>query len=194
VEKSAGLSFKIVIPANKQGREVERRTDMSGGTITLMLFGVCIGVLATATMDLLGSVARKLGLITGAKGEWIGRWYLGISRGKFFHTNIDASPEQAGEKKAALVGHYAIGIALAVVYIVGADWWGVSPDSLHLALGYGIATCVFPWFLVLPALGFGVFGLRGPQELRLFSSSVLNHLFYGFGLWWITKVLHLYTN
>jgi hypothetical protein len=40
-------------------------------------------------------------------------------------------------------------------------------------------------------LGFGVFGLRGPPELRLFTSSLMNHLFYGFGLWWIAKVLRL---
>ena len=38
------------------------------------------------------------------------------------------------------------------------------------------------WFLVLPPLGFGVFGVKGPRELRLFRSSVLNHLFHGFGL------------
>ncbi len=94
-----------------------------------------------------------------------------------------------GEKQAALVGHYAIGIALAVLYVVGAGWLGVSPGVFHVALGYGLATCVFPWFLVLPALGFGLFGLKGPRELRLFTSSLMNHLFYGFGLWWIAKVL-----
>jgi hypothetical protein len=58
-----------------------------------------------------------------------------------------------------------------------------------VAIGYGLATCVFPWFLVLPALGFGLFGLKGPPELRLFTSSLMNHLFYGLGLWWSAKVL-----
>ena len=42
---------------------------------------------------------------------------------------------------------------------------------------------------VTPALGFGVLGLKGPAELKLFRSSLLNHLSYGFGLWWIAKVL-----
>ena len=68
---------------------------------------------------------------------------------------------------------------------------GVSPSGLPVALGYGLATCVFPWFLVYPALGFGAFGSKGPSELRLFTSSVLNHLFYGFGLWWAATVLPL---
>jgi Protein of unknown function (DUF2938) len=164
---------------------------MPGGMIGILVFGVCVGVVATVTMDVLGSIARKVGLTAGAKGQWVGRWYLGIPRGQFSHTDIAASPEQRGEKQAALIGHYAIGIALAVLYMVSADGLGVSPDGFFIAMGYGIATCVFPWFLVLPALGFGVFGLRGPRELKLFTSTLLNHLFYGFGLWWIVKVLRL---
>jgi len=166
---------------------------MTGETIVSMVFGVCVGVAATVTMDVLASASRRVGLTAGAKGQWVGRWYLGIARGRFVHSNIAAAPEQAGEKWAALVGHYAIGIALAVLYVVGARWLGVSPDELLVALGYGFATCVFPWFLVFPALGFGWFGLRGPPELRLFTSSLMNHLFYGFGLWWIAKVLRTIT-
>ena len=154
----------------------------------MILIGICIGIVATATMDVLGNVSRKLGITAGAKGEWVGRWYLGIPQGKFFHSDIEASPALPGEKSAALVGHYAIGIVLAVAYVVGADWCGVSPDEAHLALGYGIATCIFPWFLVLPALGFGVFGIWGPRELKLFSSSLFNHLFYGFGIWWVAAL------
>jgi hypothetical protein len=142
-------------------------------------------------MDVLGSTARRVGLAAGAKGQWVGRWYLGIVRGQFIHSDIAAAPERPGEGRAALVGHYAIGIALAVAYVVAAGWLGVSPDELLAALGYGVATCVFPWFLVFPALGFGCFGRKGPPELKLFTSSLLNHLAYGFGLWWSSKVLPL---
>jgi len=161
---------------------------MTGETI---VFGVCVGIASTVTMDVLGSIFRRVGLTAGAKGQWVGRWYLGIIRGQFAHSNIAVAPEQAGEKRAALVGHYAIGIALAVLYVVGAGWLGVSPGVFFVALGYGLVTCVFPWFLVFPALGFGLFGLRGPPELRLFTSSLMNHLSYGFGLWWITMLLPL---
>ena len=161
---------------------------MTGETI---VFGIFAGVAATATMDVLGSAFRRVGLAAGAKGQWVGRWYLGIPRGHFAHSNIALAPEQAGEKQAALIGHYLIGIALAVFYIAGAGWVGVPPDGFLVAIGYGFVTTVFPWFLVLPALGFGAFGLKGPPELKLFTTSLLNHLSYGFGLWWIAKVLTL---
>jgi hypothetical protein len=142
-------------------------------------------------MDVLGSISRRVGIAAGAKGQWVGRWYLGIPRGEFVHANIDAAPERAGEKQAALVGHYLIGVTLALLYVAGASGLGVSPDALFVALGYGLATCVFPWFLVMPALGFGAFGRKGPPELRLFSSTLVNHLAYGFGLWWSAKLLPL---
>ncbi len=58
---------------------------MTGETI---VFGVCAGVAATVTMDVLASACRRLGLTAGAKGQWVGRWYLGIARGHFVHSNI----------------------------------------------------------------------------------------------------------
>ncbi|MCP4677556.1 MAG: DUF2938 domain-containing protein [Deltaproteobacteria bacterium] len=150
-----------------------------------------MGIAATVTMDVLGNTARKVGLAAGPKGQWVGRWYLGIPYGQFVHENIATAPERAGEKRAALVGHYAIGIVLAVLYVVGADWLAISPGNLLVAVAYGLVTCVFPWFLVFPALGFGVLGLKGPRELKLLTSSLINHLAYGFGLWWVATLLRL---
>jgi hypothetical protein len=155
----------------------------------MLVLGICSGIAATVTMDVLASAFRRVGLTVGAKGLWVGRWYLGIARGQFVHSDIAAAPELAGERRAAMVGHYVIGIALAVLYIAGAGRLGVAPDAFLVALGYGFATSVFPWFLLFPALGFGFFGLKGPPELRLFTTSLVNHLSYGFGLWWIAKVL-----
>jgi hypothetical protein len=139
-----------------------------------IIIGALAGIAATATMDVFAIASAKVGLTAGAKGEWVGRWYLGMTRGRFAHSDITLSPEQAGEKQAALFGHYAIGIVLALFYVVAAGWLDVPPDSLFVALGYGFATTVFPWLLVLPALGFGAFGLQGPPGLKLFRTSLLN--------------------
>lgn len=156
-----------------------------------IIFGALTGIAATMTMDVLAGASRRVGLTAGAKGQWVGRWYLGMLRGRFVNADIATAPEQAGEKQAALFGHYAIGIILALFYVVAAGWLGVPPDSFFIALGYGFATTVFPWLLVLPALGFGAFGLQGPPGLKLFRTSLLNHLSYGLGLWWMAKLLPL---
>jgi hypothetical protein len=140
-------------------------------------------------MDVLASVSQKVGLIVGAQGNWVGRWYLGIARGQFVHSDIARFPELPGEKWAALVGHYVIGVVLTIIYLVGAEWLDILAASLAAAVGYGLATSIFPWFLVFPALGFGMLGRNGPPELRLFTSSVVNHLSYGLGLWWISNLM-----
>jgi len=178
-------------PGVEQRGAQEEANAMSGETIRLLMFGALVGVLATATMDVLGSISKRLGLTVGAKGTWVGRWYLGIARGRFLHANIADAPERPGEMRVALIGHYLIGAVLAVAYLVGARWLGLAPGRILVALGYGLCTCVFPWFLMFPAIGFGFFGHRGPKGLRLFSTSVVNHLFYGFGLWWPVHLLQL---
>lgn len=164
---------------------------MNYEAITTVAFAVCVGIAATVTMDLLASVYRRLGLGVGARGQWVGRWYLGMAHGQFVHSNITTAPERPGEKRAAMLGHYLIGTVLAVAYVVGAHRLGSSPGAFVVAVGFGLATTAFPWFLVFPALGFGVLGRRAPTELRLFSTSLMNHLFYGLGLWWGVNVLGL---
>ena len=160
-------------------------------TVETAVFGVCAGIFATATMDVLANVFNRMGLTAGARGQWVGRWYLGIFKGRFVHADIEAFPEQAGEKQAALVGHYVIGTVLAVFYITAAQWFTIPPDGFFTAVGYGLVTCVFPWFLVLPGLGFGICGWKGPPELKLFRSTLMNHISYGLGLWWTAEVLPL---
>ena len=161
------------------------------GMMNTILLGATVGVAATVTMDVLGSMARRAGLAAGPGGNLVGRWYLGVARGQFVHSNIAEVPERPGEVRAAMIGHYLIGIVLAIFYLFVAAWLGLSLDGLLVALGYGLATCVFPWLLVYPSLGYGAFGLKAPAGMKPIISSVLYHLFYGFGLWWPLKLVGL---
>ena len=45
---------------------------MAGDTIAMTLLGVGAGVVATMTMDVLGIVARRIGLTKGVSGKWVG--------------------------------------------------------------------------------------------------------------------------
>ena len=145
--------------------------------------GIVAGVAATMVMDILGSVSRRIGLTAGASGKWVGRWYLGMAHGQFWHTDISIVPEQPQETQAAMTGHYLIGIVLAIAYFVSVELLGIDQDNFLTAVGFGIATVIFPLFLVYPALGFGIMGLRCPLAMKPVITSFANHLFYGLGLW-----------
>ncbi len=63
-------------------------------------------------------------------------------------------------------------------------WW--------FPMSYGLTTTVLPLFLMFPAMGFGLMGLKGPPEYLLLQTAILNHLGFGFGLTvsfrWILKL------
>lgn len=159
--------------------------------IKILLFGLIMGVAATLTMDYMGKAARKLGMPAGMDPSWIGRWFRGLARGRLVYADIRSAPEQPREKRTALVGHYAIGITLAVCYLAATRAFAVAADNMIVALAYGFATNIFPWFLMFPAMGFGICGRKSPPDRNLFIASLVNHLFYGFGLWWIAALLPL---
>ncbi len=86
------------------------------------------------------------------------------------------------ERLYGYVTHYAIGVSLALLYVLGwALLVGGRPSPMW-AVAYGVATTVAAYFFVLPSMGLGVFGRRSPEGVRTPLSSLVNHLFYGVGL------------
>jgi hypothetical protein len=58
----------------------------------------------------------------------------------------------------------------------------LNPSFLP-ALFYGIATVVFPFFILQPALGFGVAGSRTPKPTQARVKSLVTHTVFGIGLY-----------
>jgi hypothetical protein len=57
------------------------------------------------------------------------------------------------------------------------------PDQpLLCGLMFGLATSVLPWFVLLPAFGWGWFGRRGPAGTKALLASPLSHIPYGLGV------------
>jgi hypothetical protein len=148
----------------------------------LIAKGVVAGVLGTLLMDSLNHLLARTGMISKIEVGMIGRMAVGWTHGRFCYQNPSEIEQVANEKLFGYVMHYAIGVVLAVTYVVG---WGLfvgGPASPLWALAYGVATTVASWFFVYPSMGLGVFGRRSPDGLRSPLSSLVNHLFYGVGL------------
>ena len=139
------------------------------------------GVLATMTMDLVSALGRFLGVLGGVRPELFARWIGLALRGDVVHPDIATAPDTPVPLGIALAIHYLIGIVLAAGYValVGRARGRLGP--IH-AVAYGVATSVFAWLVMFPAMGFGVLGLEGPSDARLFRTSIINHLAYGLGL------------
>lgn len=144
--------------------------------------GVFAGVVGTLVMDALNVLVARTGWISRIDVGTIGRMAAGWARGRFVYSHPSEMQEVRNEVPLGILSHYAIGVALAVPFVVG--WWSVSGGSpLPVwALVYGIGTTVASWFFVYPSMGFGAFGRRSPDGLKATLSSLANHVFYGLGL------------
>ena len=84
----------------------------------LNMRSVFIGILATLTMDVLGFSAQKLGFIAFLPPRLTGRWFASVARGQFLHSDIGQVPPIDHELAIAVPVHYAIGVSLALVYLL----------------------------------------------------------------------------
>ena len=149
----------------------------------LNLRSVFTGIVATITMDILSITASKLGLIAPLSPRLIGRWFASVARGQFMHSDIGQIPPIDHEMAIAVPMHYAIGITLALVYLLASSALGLNPRRLVTTFGFALCTNLLPWLLMFPAMGYGWFGANGPTGTRLFLNSLVTLAFMGFGLW-----------
>jgi len=130
-------------------------------------------------MDLAGRrvIAPALGGGSGGLGRWIGHMF----RGQFTHEDITKAAPVTHEAEIGMVAHYGSGLVLGLGYALFLRVPQQRPSSLPRALGYGVATTVFPWFWMFPARGQGVLGLRD-GDLRAPARALCAHAAYGVGL------------
>ena len=148
----------------------------------LVVMGVVAGVFGTLAMDLLNLLFARAGMLSKIDVGMIGRMAVGWARGRFHYGDPSEMEQVENEMLYGYLTHYAIGVSLALPYVLGWDLLVGGPASPIWALAYGVATTVASYFFVFPSMGLGVFGRRSPEGIRAPLSSLANHLFYGVGL------------
>jgi len=148
----------------------------------LIVTGVVAGALGTMIMDWLNRAFARPGIISEIDVKMIGRMAAGWARGRFRYAHPGEIRQVAHETLFGYVTHYAIGVGLAIPYVLGWDLLVGGPASPSWAFVYGLATTAASWFLVFPSMGLGAYGKRSPEGVKAALSSLLNHLFYAAGL------------
>jgi hypothetical protein len=144
---------------------------------------VLAGLGATLVLDL-WSLLLKVSL--GApfpNYPMVGRWIGHFPRGQWAHGAIASAPPVGGERAIGWIAHYGIGILYAALLIsfVGPDW--LNAPTLLPALVVGIATVVAPFFLMQPAMGFGIASSKTPNPNAARLRSLAAHAMFGVGLY-----------
>jgi hypothetical protein len=150
--------------------------------VNLVMTGVVAGVLGTVAMDALNFLFARTGVLTQIEVRMIGRMAAGWTRGRFRYRHPSQMRQIEHELLFGYLTHYAIGVGLAVPFVIGWDLLVGGPVSPGWTIVYGVATTVASHFFVLPCMGFGVFGRHAPEGMKLALSSLANHLFFGLGM------------
>jgi hypothetical protein len=72
--------------------------------------------------------------------------------------------------------------ALTFVVVFTSGNWLAQPTVLP-ALLYGIATVVFPFFIMQPSLGLGIAAAKTPNPMQARLKSLATHFVFGVGLY-----------
>jgi hypothetical protein len=153
-----------------------------GGGMDLILTGFIAGVLGTLMMDSLNHLFARYGVISKIDVRIIGRMAVGWTRGRFRYSHPDEMEVVPNEMLYGYFTHYAIGVGLAIPFILGWHLLIGQPVSPVWTLTYGLATTVASVFFVYPSMGLGLFGWRSPEGIRAPLSSLANHFFFGLGM------------
>lgn len=143
------------------------------------------GLVGAVLMDITELLAARAGLTSGVSVALVGRWALGLLRGRWTHADIARSAPRPGEVGAGWVFHYLVGggaVALPFALGLQAAGWAQPEQRLWVGLVYGGLSSLLPWLLLLPAFGWGWFGRRAPPGARPLLASLVSHLPYGLGL------------
>lgn len=156
-----------------------------------LLSTVCIGVGATAIMDLWGIARKPLLGIAPPNYALVGRWLGHMPGGRFRHDAIVNAAAVPGERLIGWTAHYLIGIAFAalLVSLWGSAW--IQQPTLWPALAVGFVTVAAPFFLMQPGMGAGVAASRTPKPASARVQSVITHVVFGVGLYVSALALHV---
>jgi hypothetical protein len=151
------------------------------------------GIVGALLMDLAEMTAAKRGISSNVNVALVGRWVVGLLRGKFQHNDIRRTPGYTYEITVGWLFHLFIaggGVALLLPLAWDFGNWPIALTNPLPYILFGLATSALPWFILLPSFGWGVWGHRGPEGSNALLASSLSHIPYGLGIWLTVFLFH----
>lgn len=143
---------------------------------------IAIGLGATLLMDIWNLFLKHAFGVPSLNYCLLGRWVRHMP-GMLRHASIAAAAQKPFECTVGRIAHYSIGAVLALLFVALTSGDALARPALLPALLYGIATVVFPFFIMQPSLGLGVAASKTPNPTQARLKSLMTHTVFGVGLY-----------
>lgn len=150
-------------------------------TLPHITAAIAVGLGATLILDLWGLSLKRIFNIPSPNYCLVGRWIRHMP-GTFRHRSIAAAPRLPLECAVGWTVHYAIGACFALTLVLLAPSWLEQPTPVP-ALLMGVATVIFPFFVMQPSFGLGIASSKAPNPAQARLRSLLTHTVFGIGLY-----------
>lgn len=148
-----------------------------------MATAIGLGMGATLLMDLWNLLLRLAFGIPSLNYCMLGRWISHIPAGTIRHAAIASAETKPFECAIGWISHYTIGVVFAVTFVIlASDDWLATPTLLPPLL-FGLATVVFPFFVMQPSLGLGIASSKTGNPMQARLKSLATHTVFGLGLY-----------
>jgi hypothetical protein len=144
---------------------------------------IVIGLGATLIMDVWNLFLKRAFSIPSLNYCLLGRWLRYMPAGTFRHASIASASKKPFECAVGWIAHYSIGVvfALMLVVLTAGDW--LARPTFLVALVYGVATVIFPFFILQPSFGLSIAASKTPKPAQARLKSLLTHTVFGVGLY-----------
>ncbi|KFZ38697.1 hypothetical protein HR45_04550 [Shewanella mangrovi] len=148
----------------------------------IILFCLLVGIGSTVILDIWVTVVEKVLGIPPTNWGIVGRWLLGIPKGKLVVDASDTSAPTFIEKALGWIFHYAIGIGYAVLIILffGAGFID-NPTVLPIFVVGLVLSTLAGLAILMPGLGAGFMGRLLPEWTPMFIYLVVAHTVFSIG-------------
>ncbi len=144
---------------------------------------VVIGVGASLLMDLWNLFLKRAFGIPSLNYCMLGRWISHLPTGKFRHSNIGTAASRPFECAIGWTAHYTIGITFAFLLLLMVSSTWLDRPTLLPPMLVGIATVVFPFFVLQPSIGLGIAASKAPSPMKARLKSLATHTVFGLGMY-----------
>lgn len=143
---------------------------------------ICVWISSLFLSDSFLYIYNAIFNFKGSIYQPLGYWVIQIYHGHFFLENILSITPSSPQAIFGLSIHLILGFFFSILYVFIIYFRFDFNHRFRDGIIYGLCLILFPLFIELPALGYGLLGIKMPYYFLFIIRTIVFHLLFGIGM------------